>query len=188
MIRSIDVPARQTAFLRPRLPLCLSCGLLFVFLIGCGRSQYPETAHVEGTVTLDGRPIENATIIFAPNNSRASRGRTNERGEYTLTFKKRIPGAVLGDHQVSISKYVPDNSKSAVAYSNAMHKRQRTLDLAAGFIPDEDSAYDSEPTATGMNLINLLPDHYEGSESVLTATVEPRGNVIDFDLSSDAEN
>jgi len=187
MTRPNNVPDRQKAFLWPGFSLCLFCGLSFV-LVGCGRSQYPETARVKGTVTLDGSPVENATIIFAPDSSRASRGRTNERGEYTLILKKQIPGAVLGDHQVRISKYVPDNSKSAIAYSDAMNERQRALDLEAGFVPDEDSAYDTEPAATGMRLINLLPARYEGSESVLTATVEPRGNVIDFDLSSDTED
>lgn len=163
-------------------------GLLVFVLVGCGRSPYPETASVQGTVTLDGKPVGNATVTFAPTTSRASSGRTDEQGKYILTFKKGIPGAVLGEHQVKISKFVPDNSQSAVAYAAAMNRKQQALDEAAGFIPDEESGDATKPAPSGMALINLLPDRYGGPESILTATVEPQNNVLDFDLSSDTKD
>ena len=178
---------RQKKTCRPRLVHSLVWGLLFAVLVGCSRSRYPETAPVQGTVTLDGKPVEDATVTFAPINSRASSGRTDEQGRYILLFKKGIPGAVLGSHQVKISKFVADNSESAVAYATAMHARQRALDEAAGFVPDEDSSDSIKQPPTGMDLINLLPDRFGGPESILTATVKRRNNVLDFDLSSDPE-
>ncbi len=172
-----------------RFRIRLACTFLFcgsaTFFSGCGRSGEPLTAKVEGTVTLDGAPVKGATVTFAPLNGRASSGQTNERGEYVLTFKRGIPGALHGKHQVKITKFVADNSKQAIAFAANLHAKQKKFDESRGFIPDEDVAVDPKPKMTGMESANILPAQYGGTESILTATVEPESNVLNFTLSTD---
>lgn len=172
----------------PHVSWILLSGVVTVGLVGCGRSQYPETAPVEGTITLNGTPVEGATVTFAPENGRSSSGRTNKFGKYTLTYKQRIQGAVLGRHQVKITKFVADTSKRALDFATTLNAKQREMDTARGFIPDQTAVTEPNRAMTGMEPINILPAHYGGTESILNATVEPRRNVLDFDLSSDGED
>lgn len=63
----------------------------------------PTIANVSGVVTLGGRPIENATIMFQSDNSnRPSVATTDANGVYTLYYSASIPGAKIGDHKVTI--------------------------------------------------------------------------------------
>ncbi|WP_040352914.1 carboxypeptidase regulatory-like domain-containing protein [Blastopirellula marina] len=80
------------------------CGLL---LAGCsaGPSDLPEVAPVTGTVTLDGKPLNNATLKFQPTAGRPSTGLTNEQGQYSLRYNIDLDGAKLGDHSVTITTY-----------------------------------------------------------------------------------
>lgn len=78
--------------------------LLFA-LVGCG-----NTAPVSGTVTMSGKPLPYATVIFnpsAPNNSGpGSIGTTDEEGKYTLQITTGSgPGAHIGTHKVVITAY-----------------------------------------------------------------------------------
>ena len=78
-------------------------GLLSV--IGCGGvpSDQPETASVTGTVTLNGNPLSNVIVTFSPTGGRPSVGTTDEYGSYTLQYTAKTPGAVIGEHTVSIA-------------------------------------------------------------------------------------
>jgi hypothetical protein len=78
-------------------PLSLLLGLLS----GCGSSG-PELGIVSGTVTLDGQPLDGATVIFQPEVGKASFGRTDELGRYELRYLKDTMGAVVGPHQIEI--------------------------------------------------------------------------------------
>jgi hypothetical protein len=76
--------------------------LLFVLLAGCSKSG-PEVAPVSGHVTLDGRPLENADVVFQPEGAKSpSYGRTDAEGYYELGYKRGVPGAIIGEHTVSI--------------------------------------------------------------------------------------
>jgi len=68
---------------RLRLPLVASLGLaLLGFAAGCGG---PPQAKVSGTVTLDGKPVENGTISFYPTaNSGQTAGGGIVNGQYTM--------------------------------------------------------------------------------------------------------
>lgn len=76
-------------------------------LVGCGG---PKVVPVSGRVTLAGKALPNATVTFQPilkdgiNAGPNSVGVTNEQGEFTLKLvEKNLPGAVVGEHRVSIS-------------------------------------------------------------------------------------
>jgi hypothetical protein len=95
--------------------LCVAALLLGV--VGCGSSNY---AKVSGRVTLDGRPLEGAHVIFQPigqpgdlNSCSGSYAITQSDGSYSLKLVVGdAKGAVVGKHRVEIS--VRDGSNSAV--------------------------------------------------------------------------
>ena len=79
---------------------------------GCN-SDAPEVAPVEGTVTLDGQPIEGAMVRFSPvAGGRPSAGRTDSDGWYELVYSREMNGALPGEHVVRISTYVEGDPES----------------------------------------------------------------------------
>jgi hypothetical protein len=71
-------------------------------------------ASVSGTVTLDGKPIPNATVNFNPvdgkDAARASTGTTDANGRYSLrVVMTKEAGAVVGKHRVSIGTLKTDD-------------------------------------------------------------------------------
>ena len=78
---------------------------VIVGLTGCGGGGAP----VSGVVTLDGKPVEGATVSFTPESGDGdglggSYGKTDAQGRYTLrTVAQDKPGAAVGKHRVTIS-------------------------------------------------------------------------------------
>ena len=71
--------------------------------LGCAdTSKGPNLGQVSGTVTLDGRPIRGAWLVFTPESGLSSYGRTDAGGRYQLQFTARRTGAVVGQHTVQI--------------------------------------------------------------------------------------
>jgi len=72
--------------------------------MGCGG---PSLGRVSGKVTLDGKPLADATVGFYPLGANAditSSGKTDGNGDYSLkTVMTNQTGAVVGKHRVSIS-------------------------------------------------------------------------------------
>ena len=60
--------------------LCLVCVAAGATVLGCGgKTAGPKTAPAAGTVLLDDKPVEGATVVFAPRHRgelRSSRSRT----------------------------------------------------------------------------------------------------------------
>lgn len=79
----------------------LGYGLLGFMILGCG-TDGPEIATVEGTVTMDGQPLANASVIFSPENGRPAAARTDESGHFELKFSGGREGAIPGKHTVQI--------------------------------------------------------------------------------------
>ena len=70
-------------------------------LSGCG-TDGPALGTVSGTVSLDGEPLEGATVIFQPEVGKASFGKSDQEGHYDLRYSKDRKGAVVGHHVVEI--------------------------------------------------------------------------------------
>ncbi len=88
-----------------------SLGLVLVTLAitGCGRSDLPELGRVQGTVTLDGKPIPNAAIGFYPlSGGRQALAIFDQDGHYELTFVNGVEGAKTGMSEVTV--FWPDGS------------------------------------------------------------------------------
>jgi hypothetical protein len=77
-----------------------------VLALGCGS----KFAAVSGKVSLNGKPLNHATVMFSPvgkagsiEAGEGSAGKTNEKGEFTLKSSTGKNGALVGEHHVSIS-------------------------------------------------------------------------------------
>lgn len=98
---------------------CVILGI--IILPGCGKSGGVQYVPVSGVVTVDGAPLENATILFIPQRTgestevgQSSSGRTDEQGRYVLMTASQVRGAAVGHHRVSISTEVSDPSTGEV--------------------------------------------------------------------------
>lgn len=82
---------------------------LVPLVCGCGSSDGPELATVEGYVYLDGQPLPDAVLTFTPESGAPSYGTTDEDGYYRLGYSASKEGAMLGRHTVRITTYrAPD--------------------------------------------------------------------------------
>jgi hypothetical protein len=85
------------------LHLCVRLFAVVALLMGgCDRSGL-NLAPVSGVVTYNGAPVEKAGVIFMPESGPPAMGTTDAEGEFTLRTANR-PGALVGNHRVSISK------------------------------------------------------------------------------------
>lgn len=86
---------------------------LIIGLIGCGgtpEGQRP-TAPVEVTVTYKGKPVVDATVTFiSVENPIAANGITNEQGVAILHTYQPKDGAVIGNHQITVTKVEIDKN------------------------------------------------------------------------------
>ena len=85
--------------------------LLLVAAAGCGGKYTPVP--VSGVVTLDGQPVEGATVYFyAVGDERDGRpafGTTDKAGEFRLSTMGNDDGALPRPYKVVVTKYVPTN-------------------------------------------------------------------------------
>jgi hypothetical protein len=127
--------------------LAAAAMLLFA---GCGPGG-PETATVEGTVLLDGKPLEGATILFSPAAGRPSGGLTDAEGHYELSYTADQDGALPGEHTITISTYrrgdpdegVPGVPERVPAKYNVQTELKRTVKA------DEDNVIDFDLDSKG---------------------------------------
>jgi hypothetical protein len=84
-----------------------SAGCLLVLaavLLGGGCNRNENLADVTGVITLDGKPLEDALVVFSPRQGgTTSYGRTGADGAYRLYFNDHTPGGWLGENVVRIS-------------------------------------------------------------------------------------
>lgn len=79
-------------------------GVVSLLTAGCGSSYSLGT--VTGTVTLDGKPLPHATVIFSRGQGRMSVGTTDEAGRYELQYTASEKGAEPGAHTVRITSQI----------------------------------------------------------------------------------
>ncbi len=79
---------------------------------GCQRDYVRpgDMVEIRGKVTLDGRPVADARVVFVPQNATLSSqflisyGTTDNRGEFELATRDDQEGALVGKHLVIISR------------------------------------------------------------------------------------
>jgi hypothetical protein len=86
--------------------------ILPLILSACGGSgDQPPLGQVAGKVTLDGQPLKNVELTFAPDSGRPSFGQTDSEGMYDLTYVRNVKGAKIGRHKIMVSSSKVDNSR-----------------------------------------------------------------------------
>lgn len=90
-----------------RSPVIMACIALGTITAGCGDASGPRLAPVEGAVTLNGKPLEEATVSFVPDPSNREvtpgLGVSGEDGTFKVQHNGRF-GLALGKYKVLISK------------------------------------------------------------------------------------
>jgi hypothetical protein len=98
---SLLVTLRKSAMMGLRNVASLMVLVTVLAMAGCGSSG-PEIAYVEGRITMDGKPLADATVVFVPENGRPSGATTDQDGNYVLNFAQGRKGALPGSSTVRI--------------------------------------------------------------------------------------
>ena len=94
----------MTCVLKPfRFILNLS---ILIAIVGCGGSDKPQTFPVSGKVTLDGVPVEGASVMFRPEGpGRPGTAMTDANGVYHLSsYGEPKDGAAPGVYKIAVIK------------------------------------------------------------------------------------
>lgn len=158
--------------------LLISCAL------GCGESTL-KVFPVSGTVTYQNKPLDNATINFVSSGKAGEPttiigiGTTDVQGKYVIQTHidpTRMPlkGAVEGNHQVTIHKYMPPKGMTEEDMAKSMARETKMMQ-EQGVVPPE---FITPPR------VPYLPPKYQNPQmSELSAKVETSGkNEFNFDL------
>ena len=107
------------------------CAVLLAVAAGCGDSG-PPLVPVAGTVTLNGEPIQGATLSFAPDPTnkfgRPARGVSGPQGKYKSTTSGR-PGVVPGKYLVVVSQDNAGAPRVEGQYSKEVPPSGATIDF-----------------------------------------------------------
>lgn len=82
--------------------------VVLILLAGCSgddkwKQDRPKTVPAEGTITLNGKPLEDATIVLTSDSNGCS-GKSDKEGKFKLEAFSPDPGAVPGSYKVMITK------------------------------------------------------------------------------------
>ncbi|MDR1141235.1 MAG: carboxypeptidase-like regulatory domain-containing protein [Planctomycetaceae bacterium] len=134
-----------------------------VVLTGCSKSNIIDTESVMGTVTLNGQPLEGASVSFSPKVSgqgTPASAVTDAQGKYVLQtpLGAAQAGTSQGEYIVLIRKYTPKATGQKLKNDN-----------------------DKEMEITQP--VNILPEIYsDPTKTPLAASVKPGKNTYDFDI------
>ncbi|HEY2412078.1 MAG TPA: carboxypeptidase-like regulatory domain-containing protein [Pirellulaceae bacterium] len=107
-----------------------------VAVAACNSEKLPRLSRVSGTVTLDGQPVPEASVVFegAQPGEPTSLGKTDATGKYELYYSRGHKGTTVGEHVVLISSYQgptdenPEPKKETIpAKYNAKTEEKRTV-------------------------------------------------------------
>lgn len=78
-------------------------------LLGCGPGNPLGAIPVKGTVTYNGKPLQQGEVLYNPvdTKGRRAKGKIQSDGTFRLTTLETNDGAVPGEYQISILAYAP---------------------------------------------------------------------------------
>jgi hypothetical protein len=140
-------------------------------LVGCGEGESgPKLVPVSGTVTLNGKPLEGATVSFQPDGSTPgvmpAEDITGPDGNYKAITKGRS-GVAPGKYKVVVSKSLLDMSKVRPEFKDDPFMAQLSLGPPEG------------KTTAQRNK--------EKIEGTFDREIPPEGGVQDFDVKRKSE-
>ena len=100
--------------------------LLFPLIAGCSKGGHPPLSTVHGRVTLDGKPLVHANVVFHPASGvRESGSVTDENGEYQLKYIGDVMGGAIGANTVQVTKQLTPDPNSQIV--PARYNKNSTL-------------------------------------------------------------
>lgn len=109
----------------------------------------PDTVEASGVVRHNGKPVEGASVVFAPiePGEHAARGRTDENGKFSMQAFPSKEGAVPGKYNVAVSKTI---------------ETTMTYEIPAEASEDAEHAEEATEgrTEEGVGWKNILPQRY----------------------------
>jgi hypothetical protein len=109
--------------------LCFWFLLFALLMIGCRKSE-AEVAPVSGHVTLSGKPLEKADVVFQPENGKPpASSRTDAEGRYELAYKRGVMGGPVGQNivRISVSRELVHNPPIIAAKFNSKSELHREV-------------------------------------------------------------
>ncbi len=163
-----------------RLFLC-SC---LVVLAGCSSgNKGPKLAATDGTITYQGNPVPQATVMFVPENGPLATATTDDKGKFTLSSGGQ-PGVTVGKVKVSITAFPPGQNPAG---ADAVAQRPQTpaeMDAYMKKAEEMQKAIASGQSPQSLQPKSLIPEIYGKPEtSGLSYTIKPdEANHIDISL------
>jgi hypothetical protein len=162
---------------RVRRPVRL-VGLTVLLLAAVGCNSRHQPVPVRGQVTLDGKPVEGATVTFyAEGNDKDGRpafGYTDKAGEFRLSTLGNEDGALRREYKVVITKYVPSEPNLKIPdFPNTPEGRSRRDDFLYRHYQGKSP------------IKNVLPDRYGAlNKTPFTCNVTGKTDDASFELKS----
>lgn len=158
-------------YMAKRIDFSLACPVILVIWLGqCGCGREHVLQPVDGIVTLDGKPVADAAVLFLPilSDGPPAHATTDSEGRFRLTTSNRS-GASAGKYRVAVSKI-------------ELRKTEQPPQSIEGNSPR--SGFLSEKQ---LEERYLLPQRYtDASSSVLVADVQAESrNSFTFSLTTD---
>lgn len=152
-------------------------------LAGCGGSDRPELATASGIVTLDGEPVEGASVTFVPlTGGRPGTGITDGAGRYTIKTYSDSPGAIVGDHRVAVMKI--SGPGAFVLQEDAPAEGAEAGDDNEGGLLSTIEVVDSSETPEPEIIYDVPQKYMNANESGLQVTVRLEGSdTLNLELS-----
>jgi len=136
-----------------KLQFSLVLTLAAIGVSGCsGGNKGPARAPVQGTITLDGQPLQNALVRFVPQAPTTGPAAMTsvEEGKFELPLKY---GPLVGSHRVEIVRCElepdPEDVEAVQKYLAERKKRKRVPGIPARY--NEQSSLSAEVSAKGPN-------------------------------------
>ena len=159
----------------------LACCSLFA-LAGCGGSDRPALAAASGIVTLDGTPVEGATVSYVPvTGCRPATAITDATGRYTMNAFADDEGAAVGDHKVTVMKISGPGASTLQGAAPPESTGDASEDDGSMGLSEiafvEDDGNQRQPET-----IYHVPERYMNAETSLLTVTVPSGGSDSLDL------
>jgi hypothetical protein len=156
-------------------------------IVGCSGDDRPKTYPVSGIVTLNGKPVDGATVTFM----RADSGQynavslTDANGKYQLTTFQSGDGATEGSYKVTVTKYGRDKEVSPYETGS------ETQTIDDGDVQSYEDAYSKAMSGGGgkrwqpPKTWNDVPDKYATTNTsglAFDVTPQKSGHTYDIEL------
>jgi hypothetical protein len=146
--------------------LRIGCLIAAGACLGCGGAagDTPELNHVRGRVTLDGKPLPNASVVFTPRaGGRSTYSITDEHGDYELGYSTAAEGTPPGEYLVSIrtgrvAEEDLNTGQTLPAVPETVPSVYNVKSSLTMKVPAEDGEYDFQLKSDAGEIVQPVPE------------------------------